>query len=141
MPKITFVNEKKEIEVEHGANLRESALANGIPLHHHGFGGPSGLAARLNCSVLPDLVKRKLGKDSTLAPLVGGGACGTCHLYVKKGIENCSPKTGREKLRLAVAAFSIGHENEVRLACQTQVLGDIEVQTHPPLNLFGEKFW
>jgi ferredoxin len=141
MAKVKFVNENREVEVAPGANLRDVALAHGIGLHHHGTGKPSGLAARLNCSIPSDLLKRYLGKDNGLASVVGGGLCGTCHVYIKKGMENCSPKTVKEKVRLAVAAFTIGHENEVRLACQTKVMGDIEVETHPPMNFFGEKFW
>jgi ferredoxin len=141
MPKVKFLNEKKEIEVETGANLRQVALANDIPLHHHGLGSASKFAATVNCSALPDLLERSLGPDSFLLPIVGGGFCGTCHVYIKKGTENCSPKTFKERCHLAISPITIGHEEEVRLACQTKVLGDIEVETHPPTNLFGEKFW
>jgi hypothetical protein len=35
----------------------------------------------------------------------------------------------------------IGNEDTMRLACRTKVLGDIEVQTGPQLNLFGENFF
>jgi hypothetical protein len=35
----------------------------------------------------------------------------------------------------------IGHEDTMRLACQTKVLGDMEVETGPQLNLFGENFF
>jgi hypothetical protein len=35
----------------------------------------------------------------------------------------------------------IGNEQTMRLACRTTVHGDIEVQTRPPLNLFGENFF
>ena len=35
----------------------------------------------------------------------------------------------------------IGNEDTMRLACRTQVLGDIEVETGPQLNLFGENFF
>jgi hypothetical protein len=41
---------------------------------------------------------------------------------------------------LASFAF-IGNEHQMRLACMTQVLGDIEVETRPELNLFGENFF
>jgi hypothetical protein len=29
----------------------------------------------------------------------------------------------------------------LRLSCQAKVYGDIEVETQPPLNLHGERFW
>jgi ferredoxin len=35
----------------------------------------------------------------------------------------------------------IGNENTMRLACQTRVNGDMEVQTKPPLNLYGDNFF
>jgi ferredoxin len=121
MPKIKFINEKKEIEVESGANLRQAALENGIQVHQHMVNLPESLVKIANCH--------------------GMGTCGTCHVHIKKGMENCSPKGAFEKFRLGVATFSIGHEDEIRLACQTKVLGDIEVETRPKLNLSGEHFW
>jgi 2Fe-2S ferredoxin len=140
VPKVKFLKEKKEVEVEAGANLRDVAIANGIQIHHHGKGTPSS-ARFVHCSVLSDLAKRLLGKNTPLANIVGGGFCGTCHVYIKNGTENCSPPTVKEKLKLKMATFTIGHEDEVRLACQTQVLGDIEVETAPLMNWSGEKFW
>jgi len=35
----------------------------------------------------------------------------------------------------------VGNENTMRLSCQTQVNGDIEVQTTPSLNWFGDNFF
>jgi hypothetical protein len=35
----------------------------------------------------------------------------------------------------------VGHENTMRLACKTQVYGDIEVETGPEIDLFGENFF
>ena len=37
----------------------------------------------------------------------------------------------------------MGKEKEIRMACQTRVIGngEVEVETRPPLNLHGEKFW
>ncbi len=60
MPKITFVNDKKEIEVLAGANLREEALKAGVEVY-------SGLDKYLNCR--------------------GHGLCGTCRVLVKAGME------------------------------------------------------
>ena len=114
MPKVVFVNEKREIEVPQGANLRKAAQEAGIQLYPW-------LHRLLNCH--------------------GLGLCGTCKVLVKKGMENLSPKGGLERFKLATMMSYIGHENEMRLACQVEVQGDCSVVTQPPLNLSGENFW
>lgn len=121
MPKVVFVNEKNqktEVEVVQGDNLREAARNAGVDIY-------SGLYRYLNCR--------------------GNGLCGTCRVLVKQGMENLSPKTRIEKLNLfahpITSLAAIGHEDEMRLACQVQVLGDCTVEIHPSLNLNGENFW
>jgi ferredoxin len=114
MPKVVFVNEKKEIDVPAGANLRQEARQAGIQVY-------SGISRVLNCH--------------------GLGMCGTCRVLVKKGMENLSGKTLRERFKLATMLSSIGHEKEMRLSCQVKVNGDCSVETRPPLNLSGENFW
>jgi ferredoxin len=70
-------------------------------------------------------------------------------VLIKKGMENTNPMTLREKIRFKVPlpdpvpvclAF-IGHEDTMRLACMTQVNGDIEVESNPEVDLFGENFF
>ncbi len=118
MPKVTIVNEKKEIEVPAGGNLRKEARAAGVEVH-------GTVEKYLNCR--------------------GNGLCGTCRVFVKKGMENLSPKTAMEKINFAAHPMSmlasIGHEDEIRLACQVQVNGDCAIETHPPFNWSGENFW
>jgi len=118
MPKVTFINEKKEIEVEPGANLRQAAIKADISVY-------KGVERILNCR--------------------GFGLCGTCKVLVKKGMENLSPKTFIENLNLNAHPLTmfarIGHEDEMRLACQVKVNGDCTVQTMPEFNLSGENFW
>ena len=118
MPKITIVNDKKEIEVPVNSNLRDEARKAGIQMHPGLFKYPP-----LNC--------------------MGNGLCGTCRILVKKGMENLSPKGVMEKFSLNVlhAFESIGHEEEMRLACQCTVKGDITIETRPPMNISGEVFW
>ncbi|MGC4007178.1 MAG: 2Fe-2S iron-sulfur cluster-binding protein [Pirellulales bacterium] len=127
MPTITFVNEKKEIQVPAGANLRKEALSAGINLYDgvNGFG--AGLNAIVNCH--------------------GFGHCGTCKVKITKGIENAKPMGMVESFTLkynplspAVFAYP-GNEETMRLACQVSVEGDMTVETRPPLNLFGENFF
>jgi ferredoxin len=114
MPIINFVNEKKEIQVPEGANLRTEALQAGIQLYPH-------VHQLLNCH--------------------GLGQCGSCRVLITRGIENASPMGIVEKLRLKVSFAHIGHEDTMRLSCQTRVMGDMTVQTRPPLDLFGENFF
>ena len=77
MPKITILNEKKEIEVPQGANLRQALRGAGVEVYQ-------GLDRYLNCR--------------------GLGACGTCRVLVKNGKENLSPK-GIDRTRLSHGAL------------------------------------
>jgi ferredoxin len=114
MPTITFANEKKEIQVPTGANLRKEALRAGVQLY-------PGVHKVVNCH--------------------GFGQCGACRVLVTKGMENTSSKGIMESARLAVSLAYIGNEQTMRLACQTRVEGDITVTTCPPMNLFGDNFF
>jgi len=114
MPTITFANEKKEIQVASGANLRKEALRAGVQLY-------PGIHKVVNCH--------------------GFGQCGACRVLITKGMENTSPKGIMESARLAVSLAYIGNEQTMRLACQTRVKGDITVTTCPPMNMFGENFF
>jgi ferredoxin len=111
---IKFVNEKKEIQVPEGSNLRAEALRAGVELY-------PGVNKVLNCH--------------------GFGHCGSCRVLVTKGMENASPMGFMERMRLGISFAYIGNEDTMRLACQTRVNGDMEVQTRPPLNLYGENFF
>lgn len=125
MPKVVFVNEKKEIDVEAGANLRKEARKAGVAVH--------------------GTILTFLNPVTNVVNCMGNGLCGTCRVLVKKGMENLSPKTFIEKANLAAHPESmmvgIGHEAEIRLACQVTVNGDCTVETHPAFNWSGENFW
>jgi len=115
MPTIKFINEKKEIQVPEGSNLRKEALRAGVGLY-------KSVDKYLNCR--------------------GFGMCGTCRVLITKGVENTKKSINPlGRFRLIASLARIGQEDETRLACQTKVCGDIEVQTRPPLNLFGENFF
>jgi ferredoxin len=118
MPKVTFVSQKTEIEVPQGSNLRQEARKAGVAIY-------KGLDRYLNCR--------------------GLGLCGTCRVLVKKGVENLNKKTLMEKINLNLHPLTmlaaLGHENEMRLACQVQVNGDCAVETTPAFNWSGENFW
>jgi ferredoxin len=114
MPVVNFVQEKKQVQVPEGANLRRVALDAGIELY-------PGIHKVFNCH--------------------GLSQCGSCRVLITKGLEHASPMGIMEKLRLKVSFAYIGNEETMRLSCQTKVLGDMDVQTRPPLNLFGENFF
>ena len=114
MPKVTLVNEKKDLEVPAGANLR-------LELRKAGYEVYPGMARYLNC--------------------FGHASCGTCKVLVKKGMENLSPKGIMEKFTLFRMLSAIGHEDEMRLACQCAVNGDCSIEMQPSMNLSGETFW
>ena len=118
MPKVVIANEKKKIEVPAGANLREELVKAGVQVYGR-------VEKYLNCR--------------------GLGLCGTCKVLVKKGMENLGRKTFMERLNfnchpLTMLAY-IGHEDEMRLSCQTTIQGDCTIETRPTLNLSGENFW
>jgi ferredoxin len=119
MPKVSFVNEKRDIDVPPGSNLRTEAMKAEIPVNHQ-LGSPK-LGKYLNCH--------------------GLGTCGSCHVIVQKGMENLGPKSFMEKLRLATMMANIGSEEQSRLACQVKVNGDCSVVTNPGMNWHGENFW
>lgn len=128
MPIVKFIKENKEVEVPEGANLRKEALKAGVNLYN----GVNGMGASLN----------------KIFNCLGFGVCGTCRVLVKKGMENTNDMGLVEKAKFkglplpdpACLAY-IGHEDEMRLACCCEVKGDIEVETGPEFNLFGENFF
>ena len=69
-------------------------------------------------------------------------------MSIAKGMENTNKMGLWEKFKFRVpfpdplhCLHYIGHEDTMRLACQTKVQGDIEVETGPEMNLFGEMFF
>jgi ferredoxin len=136
MPLVKFIKENKEVDVPEGSNLRHVAINAGINLYQglNGFG--AGVNKYMNCH--------------------GFGQCGMCRVKITKGMENASPMGIVEKARFKVpiptpvtpfaldplpSMAYIGNEDTMRLACRTQVLGDMEVETGPEVNLFGENFF
>ena len=112
MAKITFVKEKKTIEVEPGTKLRTAAMQNGIEVY-------AGIHKTLHCP--------------------GWAQCGSCVMLITKGEDNVNQPGLWERMRMFF--WRIGNEKKLRLSCQCQVNGDIEVETTPPLNWHGERFW
>ena len=128
MPIVKFVKENTEIEVPAGSNLRSEAVKAGVNTHQgvNGFG--ASVNKVINCH--------------------GIAQCGTCRVRITKGMENTSAMGMLEKLRfynplpdpIPCMAY-IGNEDTMRLACQVTVHGDMEVETGPELDLYGENFF
>ena len=118
MPNVKFINEKRTVEVPEGANLRKEAMKNGAELY-------SGPDRYLNCR--------------------GFGLCGCCRVHVKSGKENLNRMGVWEWLMTRFHPIRwwvrIGEEDKMRLACQTKIYGDCEIEERPEMNLHGEKFW
>lgn len=133
MPKVRFIKENIEVEVPEGANLRREAIRAGINLHQ----GLNGFGASIN----------------RVANCHGFGMCGTCRVLIREGAENVNAMTAREKLKLKLPAIPlpvpdplpnfayVQYGDELRLACQVRVMGDIEVECSPEIDLFGENFF
>lgn len=106
MPKITFVNEQRVVEVERGASLRYAALLNDIPLYCMWFG----ISKFANCH--------------------GNGLCWTDRVRVEPATA-VNPRTPLEK---AMTQFGYvrakNRDPRVRLACQVQVYEDCAVTTN-----------
>ena len=70
-------------------------------------------------------------------------------MLITKGMENTNKMTLSERLKFKMvltpdpvpALAFVGHEDTMRLACKTTVHGDIEVESGPEVNLFGENFF
>lgn len=136
MPIVKFLKENKEIEVPEGSYLRAEAIKAGVNLNTGVNGMGESINKYVNCG--------------------GKGMCGTCRVLIKKGMENTNELTMREKIKFGcvpalkpLAAIPdpipclsyLGAEDEMRLACMVQVHGDIEVESTPEFNLFGENFF
>lgn len=124
MPVINFVNEKKQVQVPEGANLRQEALKAGVKLYN----GLNGYGAKVN----------------EVLNCHGLGHCGTCRVLVTKGMDNVSPMGLMEKITFnagpGLFAY-LGNEQTMRLACCCKVNGDVDVVTKPQFNLTGENFF
>jgi adenylate cyclase len=54
----------------------------------------------------------------------GNARCSTCRVYVLDGLNNCLPRNKREKQ----LAEKLGFPEDIRLACQTKISGDITIR-------------
>jgi ferredoxin len=104
VPKVTFVNEKRTVEVERGASLRYAALENDVPLYCLWFG----ISKIANCH--------------------GNGLCWTDRVRISPA-GAVTPKTLLETAMNQFGTMPKNRDPQTRLACQVQVLDDCEVVT------------
>ena len=71
-----------------------------------------------------------------------------CRVKITKGMENITPMGMMEKAKFKVpipdplpALAYIGNEETMRLACYCKIQGDVEVETWPEIDLYGENFF
>ena len=104
MPKITFVNEHRTVEVEPGTSLRYAALENDVPLYCMWFG----LSKFANCH--------------------GNGLCWTDRVRITPA-SAATPRTPLENAMNQVGTRRKDRDPQIRLACQVQIYEDCEVHT------------
>ena len=104
MPKVTFVNEQITVECQAGANLLELAQQNNVEVFR-------GIFAGFHCKRVK-------------------GWCNRCKLWATPLAEGAvNAKTSSEKRSLFRINGALPVGGTMRLACQVQVLGDVEVRT------------
>jgi|GEM_PF-102978 len=82
------------------------------------------------------LLKALLAKEcNVLMSCNGNGLCATCHVHVRKGMQQLSPMTDRERRTLTIIS---GTDSGSRLACQCRVMGD-GISVELPKGMYIEK--
>jgi len=79
------------------------------------------ICASLDSTILEATLKAKINHMHVCG---GNARCSTCRVYVMDGLSNCLPRNEKEK-ELAV---KLGFPENIRLACQTKISGDITIR-------------
>jgi ferredoxin len=112
MPVVTFHHEHRSFDVEPGTNLRELMLKVNVTPYE-------GLDMLTNCR--------------------GHNFCGTCAVEIVDG-KGASPRGQDEEATLTGnLAIAKVVEKNVRLSCQTSIVGDMTVKTHPVRHIDKQK--
>jgi adenylate cyclase len=72
-------------------------------------------------TVLDAMLKAKINHTHVCG---GNARCSTCRIYIMDGLNNCQPRNEKEK-RLAE---DLGFPQNIRLACQTRINGNITIR-------------
>lgn len=112
MPVVTFYHQYRSFEVDAGTNLRQLMMKVNVPP----YSGPDRI---LNCR--------------------GNNFCGTCAVEIVDG-KGASPRGQDEEATLTGNLLIAHHvDKNIRLSCQTSIVGDMVVKTHPARPLDKEK--
>ncbi len=79
----------------------------------------------IDCPEDNTLLQATLKANINHAHACGGEAkCSTCRVSIMEGIENCNPRNNAEQQ----IADKLNFPSEIRLACQTKIVGDISIR-------------
>lgn len=79
----------------------------------------------INCPEHSTILKATLEANINHTHACGGRAkCSTCRVSIMEGIENCNPRNDAEQQ----IADKLNFPAEIRLACQTKIIGDISIR-------------
>ena len=80
---------------------------------------------RIPASSNSTILEASLNAEINHMHVCGGNArCSTCRVYVVEGLNNCLPRNEKE----AKLAEKLGFPENIRLACQTKIRGDITIR-------------
>jgi adenylate cyclase len=72
-------------------------------------------------TVLASMLKAKINHTHVCG---GNARCSTCRIYIMDGLSNCQPRNEKEKQ----LAENLGFPQDIRLACQTRINGNIAIK-------------
>ena len=79
------------------------------------------ICASPDSTVLEAILKAKINHIHVCG---GNARCTTCRIYIMDGLSNCRPRNEKEKQ----LAEKLGFPQNIRLACQTKIKGDITIR-------------
>ena len=79
------------------------------------------ISASRNSTILEATLEAKINHMHACG---GNAQCSTCRVYVMEGLNNCLPRNERE----TQLAEKLGFPENIRLACQTKISGDITIR-------------
>ncbi len=79
----------------------------------------------IDCAAGSTILEATLAAQINHTHACGGqGKCSTCRVSIMDGIENCSPRNDQERRM----ASNLNFPNEIRLACQTKLKGNVSIR-------------
>ncbi|MBW1868686.1 MAG: adenylate/guanylate cyclase domain-containing protein [Deltaproteobacteria bacterium] len=82
-------------------------------------------------TILEAMLKAKINHTHVCG---GNARCSTCRVYIMDGLSNCQPRNKKEKQ----LADKLGFPQNIRLACQTKISGNISIRRKDLAILFTD---